>query len=877
MSKITKLILQPKKFLNDSLWFRKDTINITNQYKNIFIISHLGQLTQVESLIEYEQIKNCLLVILYTNKNTKVPKSIQNQYNKNLFDNSILFLLPNSPNNYKIKSLLFMRRSYEELITTVNPNNLYLLSFENHYSLLADVAKKENVNIHLIDEGTATYKSPDLSEYHQKQTMLKKVIAKRLKVDKAFTWTTKFDTVYAAFPELLKSTFQANSYNRFFAHAGQFNLDDRTSKLLDTYNITSNDFIYVNQRYPIQDNDFVDTILEILHKIGNHQQAKIFIKMHPKDSDTLKNNFIDKLHDYQNIIFIQENEFLIEPAIQAVNPKGVIGLTSTSLVYTPLISPKTKVYSIKPWFINLLPKENNQTGINIINDHYTILQQFKHVNVLNKDMQFNKELANTPKNSLNISYNNYIEYAKLAYKENKYQKSIINYIWAYPNGIESMPLNDFILYLNALQNKNDLQVQNKIINTWIDSDIINNKEIPLKNYTDFINLLINILIKHNNYSTYKITESLYSDLIALITSKIPSQTYPTNLLDTKLMIQKEYIKEMLPLLEMDIEKYIFNANYNEAIKLLNYILQDKSYLSNNEYLYISLLNSFIYLKEETKLITLNTDIHQFASQREVKLTSDALIAMYQTNYNKTLELLLPELNNFNFLSKQKLHPELIIARAYRLLKNYQDAKLYLIAFEKHTKGNPLCHKEIAYLEYSVNNHTKALIQFNKAYPKGINTMPMNDFIIYLDLLHIEQNYEEMYTLTKSNLIHTQISYYYLVALYKLNYYTKYLQEHKKFNLDTLTLEKKESISWITIKINRNLGNIEDAYLMLQSYNTLTMNNINNLLCAADIFELSKDYKKANGIWKIIIKSFHHEMPDYAWDRYYKTLDLALSC
>ena len=865
MSKKSKFLKNPKKFFLDSMWFKKNNLKTNLSYKNLFVISHLGQLNQVESLIEYEQIENCLLVILYTNKNTKVPKSIQNQYNKNLFDNSILFLLPNSPNNYNTKSLVFIKRNYQELINIARPDNLYLLSFENHYSLLAEVAKESKVYLALIDEGTATYKSPDLSEYYKKQTLIKKLIAKALNVNQAFYWTTTFDNVYGAFPELLKSTFKAKSYNRFFAHAGKFTIDENTTKLINNYNVTDNDFIYVNQRYPIDDTDFVDAILDILEKISKYHQSKIFIKMHPKDSDTLKSIFINKLQDYQNIIFIKENEFLIEPTIQMVKPKGVIGLTSTSLVYAPLVSPKTKVYSIKPWFINLIPTENNQTGIDIINDHFKILQQFKHVIELHDETQLENTTIKHSNKNLNTKI--HLDIARSAYEENKYQKAIVNYIWAYPNGIESIPIDDYVKYLNAFWNINGIKLSQDIVNKWVEPEILkNNGETNLNDYYPLINIISNIIDRSNEYTNRIYAKKIYNDILALITTKTNITTFSIKLLDVEMQLLNEYKEKLLPLLTVEAKVYVVESRYQDAINILNKVLNYEEYISNHENLYIYLLKCLINLDAKEKINSLNEQIQEKVLKDEIKMLAESLIAIYKNDYALALNILIPNIDYFTNVDKEDLKPEIVIAKAHILLENYQDAKSYLVLFEKHSKGNIVCHREIAYLNYEKKDYPETFLHINRAYPNGIESMPIKDLILLCNVLRHENNYIDLYAITK-NINNSTLQDLHYVAAFELGYWNDFIRKKSLPNL-----EKVSNFKYMQLQAFRKLGLINEALLILQD-KTLEFTDIDGLICKADILELSGEYEKAFTIWKAIIQSYSEEAPHDAWQRYYNLLKI----
>ncbi len=872
MSKLTKIITHPKKFFLDSRWFCKNNLAINDNYNNLFIISHIAQLNQVEELIKYEELKNCMLVIVYTNKNMRIPKSIQRQINKQLFDNSLLFLLPNFPNNFNLKSLVFMNRNYKELLNLIKPKNLYILSFENHYSLLASSTKNQNISLHLIDEGTATYKDKNLSEYYKKQKIIKTSIAYLLGVSSAFDWFTKFDKIYAAFPELMKQNFTANSYNRYFAHAGQFQIDEKTNKLISEYGITSDDFLYVNQRYAINDVDFVDAILVILNKINEYYQSKVFIKMHPKDTDSIRKIFLNKSANFENIIFIEENEFLIEPTIQIVQPRGIIGLTSTSLVYAPLVSPKTKVYSIKPWFINLIPIKNNQNGIKIIDDHFKILQQFKHVIELENEIQIGNINLNINKET-EEDLPLFLKIAQKAYLENKYQKTIVNYIWAYPSGIESMPIDDFIKYLDSFWNKNGIKLSKNIITQWIEAEILESDENKnIDYYYPLINLIATIINTSNEYTDNMYSKIIYNDILALITVKIDRVIFSTDLTELERELVNDYKENLLPLISVKAKRYIIESKYKEAIIILNKVFKYEEYISNNESLYLSLLECLINIDDEEKVNNLYEEMQIKDLKDEIKLLSESLVLFYREDYETVVKLLVSEINNFTAKDKENLKPELLIAKAYRLLENYQEAKSYLITFEKHSKGNIICHREIAYLEYLFENYAKAIAQFNRAYSNNIESMPIDDFIKYLDSLDKIEEYSLIYKLTKLAL-NQKIKYFYFLALNRLSYHPEYIKNIYLYKDRTeLSTIEKDLLLFMEIEALREEGMIKDALKILNNNNNnLITDEIKYLILKADIYEISDSYLKANNIWKKILKDFNSQMPQDAWNRYYYTL------
>jgi poly-alpha-2,8 sialosyl sialyltransferase len=380
MKKLKKFFKSPRKFFKDSLWFKNIRIDIHKKYENLFVVSHLGQLNQIEVFIKSKGIENNLLIVLYTMKNKLMPTMIENQYNKLLFEDVVFLKLPNKPNSYNISTLFFIKRIYIKLLKITNPINLYLLSFENHYSLLATYAKNKNINLILLEEGTAVYKKLNPFEINNLILYCKWFIAKILKIDVAFDRFYYFDVIYASFPHLLENKFKAKKYQYFFAYNTNSKMSSETKILINKYKITSKDFIYVNQRYSIDNEEFAKALVYILEQISDLFNVRIFIKFHPKDTPSLIESVEKYILKDSKIILIQENTFVIENILKLLKSKYILGLTSTSLLYASLISPEINSYSIVPWFIKQVTKtDENLVGINIIKEHYEIIKEFKQI------------------------------------------------------------------------------------------------------------------------------------------------------------------------------------------------------------------------------------------------------------------------------------------------------------------------------------------------------------------------------------------------------------------------------------------------------------------------------------------------------------------
>lgn len=866
--KLKKLLTRPKAFFRDSVWFSESKIEQMGNYKNLFIISHLGQLHQIESFIKYENVTDNLLVILYTNKNLKMPKLVRASADKKLFSKTYLFLLPNSPNSNRLKPLFAMNKDYKALIDYIKPQNLYMQSFENHYALLSSYAKSKDIHITLLDEGTASYKTQDLSEYYKSTSFLKKTFAKLLGIDSAFEWFTEYDNIYAAFPELLKKTFYAKNYHRFFSHALDAKVHDKTKALIQEYNITSDDFIYVNQRYAVSDQDFTNAILKILNTFAEYFNAKVFIKLHPKDTNSIKNSFNKNLANYKNLIMIKENEFLIEPTVMEVKPRGVVGLTSTALVYAPLVSEKTKVFSIAKWFLSLIPADKNEKGIEIIKAHHTILGQFKHVlnlsseNDLKLDKLFESDFCNDS--------DKYLTIARDAYADAKPIKAIVNYKWAYPQGITTMSLDNFVKYVECMYKMNGLRDTHGVLREWVEAEIQRDKNEELSYYRSLIETVVTILDRSLEFIYQIEIDRIYHDILALITTTLQKKECPVSLISEEIYLLEKYEENLLSFIALKAKKYMLDNRYEDAKELFNKINDYETYITKHEDLNIYLLECLIQLDEKELVGELYKQIEDKVQLEDVKIIAKSMINNYKREYLLAEKLLINKIDDFSEETKRRLKPELILAKSYKYLENYQEAKKQLIAFEKHSKGNVLCHREIAYLEYTFQNHAKAAAQFNKGYPQGITTMPLDDFVKYVECMYFEKQYESICELyNAANFKHDILIYYYLTSLHKQSLFREYIQETNKIGKLNVSVEKRNMLLLMKIQALRESGYIVEAKELIDQ--SISMDNLNYLITIAEVYELSNEFKKANDIWKLILKKFNKEMPSYSWDRYYKTL------
>ncbi|NYT79785.1 hypothetical protein H0A71_22725 [Alcaligenaceae bacterium] len=401
MAKLSKFFLQPGEFLNESLWSRQEDFEGMQGVDNLFVVTNLGQLAQVQALIQFEQLQNNYLLILHTDANKRMPVFITKIIDTSLFTGHALLWLPHSPNKLVLKKLVYMDRMYKKVLLAIRPKTVFLLSFERHYALLAARASSWGCKLALVEEGTGTYKldqvqlrpatvfSDGLNRAERLSVCCIQALPMLRRYRSALSPFLHYDDVYVAFPDLAKKVFKSNRFHRFFLHAGGMTADARTKRLVRKYQISSADFVYVNQRYRIDEAEHAASVLTILSRIAEMLSCRVFVKMHPKDTPQFHEAFraqIEQRAFQDRIIYISEPDFLIEPTIAAARPRGIIGIASTSLVYAPLVSKSIRVYSIAPTFLSMVSSGGNAgkraASCALISRHLEILKKFKHVVVL---------------------------------------------------------------------------------------------------------------------------------------------------------------------------------------------------------------------------------------------------------------------------------------------------------------------------------------------------------------------------------------------------------------------------------------------------------------------------------------------------------------
>lgn len=395
--KIRKLLTNPISYFKDSWIFKAIRLKDIKQVENLFVISHLGQLRQVQQLIKEKKLKKNGLTILFTQRSLDMHSLIIDNIEQKLFNKITSVKLPFPPNKIYIKTLSIINNTYERLLNDTKPKVLFLLSFEKHYNLLSARAKERKIRLCLIEEGTATYKyanakegdiliRTNLSQSEKISSFLIKYCHFLKDLRPALSYNKSFDCAYVTYPELLKDTFRIKKFFYFFPYRPN-QCSDTIKAIAKKYKATSEDYLFLSQRYRFQNENYCNALIDLLSKISISVKKRIFIKFHPKEDGEVIKKIIENLNSLNlesNIIVISENDFLVEELLALVPPKYLLGLTSTALAFSPRVTGlKTKSISIYP-LLRASMIESDQSledKFTEADNHFKILQKFPVVDI----------------------------------------------------------------------------------------------------------------------------------------------------------------------------------------------------------------------------------------------------------------------------------------------------------------------------------------------------------------------------------------------------------------------------------------------------------------------------------------------------------------
>lgn len=422
-------------------WLKKVvTIKKTRQ-QNMFVVTTISQLRIIVSFILLNQCKDNVLVILYTEKNLKMPLNIMGNIPLRFFRDVQLLKIPNSPNDIDESKYLFFGNTYKKLLEYFCVKKLYVFSFLRHYSILLSIAKKLKIHTCLLEEGTATY-LPLMDDFSCNISIIEKVKLKKYLNEK--NCFKLFDSTYSTFPYLLEKAFCSAKNSFFFPHVAGVSVTKEVRNIASKYSITSNDYVYVSQRF-VKDKNLYNAVENIVGDIAKNINGKIFIKLHPvemMDRDICL--FYEKLSlRYKNIDFIKES-VLVEPFLYLTNPKGIIGITSTSLIYTQIMGFPT--FSIVPMLLK--NQDISEQNREMIAFHYDIMTTVSNAV---QDVVAISDILDYRQQIIYCVDEMYLKKAHTNYKKKRYHYSVFFYELCCSRCFRLLDAHHLLYYLVSLK------------------------------------------------------------------------------------------------------------------------------------------------------------------------------------------------------------------------------------------------------------------------------------------------------------------------------------------------------------------------------------------------------------------------------------------
>ncbi|AWW34029.1 glycosyl transferase [Mannheimia varigena] len=170
------------------------------------------------------------------------------------------------------------------------------------------------------------------------------------------------------------------------------------------------------------------------------------------------------------------------------------------------------------------------------------------------------------------------------------------------------------------------------------------------------------------------------------------------------------------------QKWLAAANNFEA---LNTLSDDEAMM---------LVQCYAELNQTGKLVALQEKL-EVDEDRKVLL--DCWLAISEERWYDAIALLEPKVEELGISLLKRDKPQLLLARAYRVVGDYTKAHEQLVAYEKHTAGDTDCRLEIAHLAFVQNNNDKVVTQLNRTAFKDVldlPVVPLTEYIISTEKL-----------------------------------------------------------------------------------------------------------------------------------------------
>lgn len=363
---------------------------------NLFVVSRLGQVRNVQTFIRDFGATENNLAVLHTDANPVLSANIDTNVRKDLFDDIVFVRQPERPLAQGPKKNRVIYKQIEDLLVRMadkGVKHLYLCNVDNYYSFFERVIRDRRLpmSLGLLEEGLGTYHIAGKREYVKesqpgwpdvKQSALNFAragysvlrtfailvgsflswvfrtdvfrvwgdVTTRLFVEERLRYgrITHFDTAHVYFPEKIHT--DAVAIDRI--EKLDFYLEP-TAPPEALAAIPDDSIVFVSQKY-VQPLQYFQIVFKILDEMG---LRTVYFKFHPReDLSKLMTAWDAALANYPDLHLLYPDAIQsipVEELMMAGKAKQVIGLTSTSLMYADAFFPGVDVVSIGSRFRQL--------------------------------------------------------------------------------------------------------------------------------------------------------------------------------------------------------------------------------------------------------------------------------------------------------------------------------------------------------------------------------------------------------------------------------------------------------------------------------------------------------------------------------------------
>lgn len=203
------------------------------------------------------------------------------------------------------------------------------------------------------------------------------------------------------------------------------------------------------------------------------------------------------------------------------------------------------------------------------------------------------------------------------------------------------------------------------------------------------------------------------------------------------------------------------------------------------------------------------ELIQALQKQKLSDTEQTALALHLLNAQGDYEQMLELTEQVALMSRDELAElklQLLLARAYRLLGEYDLAHQQLAGFEKHTAGDIDCRREIAKLAFVRGDYAKCIDQFEKLI-KSSYMLDDSEHARYLQAIYLHKDYVKYTRLFEQTAQHSddaQIAY--IKSLAYLQQWQAVLDSTKR-----LAMSEQAELAYELDLANYRLGHFEKVY------------------------------------------------------------------